>query len=475
MSGLVAVGLTNAASATLLALVAAAASRIVRRPALVHGLWLLVLLDLLTPPVLVVGVLPALDLAQPARQIVAAADDAVSLEAPALDLPEREAAPRVPAVPSFRQLAGAAWVVGAAALLLLALVRGLRFERLLGRGAIAPAPILARAEALARALGLRRSPVVRLVPARVPPLLWFRPGRMEIVFPAALVERLAPAELDALLAHELAHVRRGDHWVRWLELAVSVLFFWHPVVWWARARMRSAEERSCDAWVTTVLPAHARDYAGGVVKALEFLSPLHGPVLPALASGVAQFRSMEERLAMILSHRTPPPATRTQRLALAAAGIGLLLLFPAAAHRSSADPDPEREEASAAEAPTEEVRSIQAELEQLAQRQTELSARLRELQFRGEQDRMREEISRLTSEGRVDEARRIEARAALLERQAQLDRERVGLEHDRIEEFARLEREQVEARRELERALAEGHHEGAADAKRRLAAVEDER
>jgi beta-lactamase regulating signal transducer with metallopeptidase domain len=476
VSGLVAVGLTNAASATLLALVAAGVARFVRRPALVHGLWLLVLLELLTPPVLVVSVLPTLDRTEPAAKMPAVASEVAAV---ALTLSEPPVVPApVGQALTWGQLASGVWIVCAAALLLLAIVRGVRFERLLGRGGIAPSPLRARAETLARSLGLRRAPLVRLVPARVSPLLWFRPGRMEIVFPAALVERLEPAQLDALLAHELAHVRRGDHWVRFLELAASALFFWHPVVWWARARMRSAEERSCDVWVATVLPGRARDYAAGVVKALEFLSPLRGPVLPALASGVARFRSLEERLAMILSHRTPPLATRKQRIALAAAGIGLLVLFPGAAHRSADDPQEEAareaDTARADEATTNEMRSIQAELERIESRRLELAQRLRELQVRGDQAQLREEISRLESEGRLDEARRVEAKAELLERQAQLDLERVALERGRREDVARLELEQVEARRQLERALAAGASEQAAEAKQRLAELDAE-
>ena len=52
---------------------------------------------------------------------------------------------------------------------------------------------------------------------------------------------LDAARCDTLLAHELAHYARGDHWVRWLELIVAVLFWWHPAAWVARVKLREAE------------------------------------------------------------------------------------------------------------------------------------------------------------------------------------------------------------------------------------------
>jgi beta-lactamase regulating signal transducer with metallopeptidase domain len=64
-----------------------------------------------------------------------------------------------------------------------------------------------------------------------------------LLLPRDLLDELTPDERDALLAHELAHVRRRDHWVRLLELAATALFWWYPVAWWARAALRRAEER----------------------------------------------------------------------------------------------------------------------------------------------------------------------------------------------------------------------------------------
>ena len=55
-------------------------------------------------------------------------------------------------------------------------------------------------------------------------------------------------EQDAVLAHELAHLKRRDHWVRRLEAIVLGLYWWYPGAWWARRQLERAEEECCDAW-----------------------------------------------------------------------------------------------------------------------------------------------------------------------------------------------------------------------------------
>ena len=63
------------------------------------------------------------------------------------------------------------------------------------------------------------------------------------------------------------------------------LFWWHPVVWWARRELREAEEQCCDAWVVWALPGAGRTYATALLECLDFLSPSLVP-LPEGASGL---------------------------------------------------------------------------------------------------------------------------------------------------------------------------------------------
>jgi Zn-dependent protease with chaperone function len=71
---------------------------------------------------------------------------------------------------------------------------------------------------LAEQIGVTRCPVLYLVPDRISPLLWSLLASPKVLLPADLVARLSDPELDALIAHELAHLRRRDHWVRYLEV-----------------------------------------------------------------------------------------------------------------------------------------------------------------------------------------------------------------------------------------------------------------
>jgi hypothetical protein len=72
---------------------------------------------------------------------------------------------------------------------------------------------------------------------------WLRPV---ILFPAATLAGLSPAQLEVVLAHELAHVRRMDYLVNLAQTVVETLFFYHPAVWWVSGRLRIEREHCCD-------------------------------------------------------------------------------------------------------------------------------------------------------------------------------------------------------------------------------------
>ena len=162
--------------------------------------------------------------------------------------------------------------------------------------------------------------------------------------PAALWERLTEPQRDTLLVHELAHLRRGDHWVRRLELLVMGLYWWHPVVWWARREIQEAEEQCCDAWVVWALPDAAHAYATALVETVAFLS-LPRPMLPLGASGVGHTHSLKRRLTMILKGTTPRALTWTALGALLVCGALFLPLGPTWVLAQAPDPQPGEEPA----------------------------------------------------------------------------------------------------------------------------------
>lgn len=82
-------------------------------------------------------------------------------------------------------------------------------------------------------------------PARLEPGVFgiFRPV---LLVPEGITERLTPAQWDAILAHELCHVRRRDNLTAAIHMAVEAIFWFHPLVWWIGKRLLDERERACD-------------------------------------------------------------------------------------------------------------------------------------------------------------------------------------------------------------------------------------
>jgi len=141
---------------------------------------------------------------------------------------------------------------------------------------------------------------------------------------------LSAAQQDAVLAHELAHLKRRDHWVRRIETLACGLYWWDPVAWWARREVERAEERCCDAWVLWALPSAAAAYAEALVMTAVYLSGLRRP-LPSGASGAERLRPLKRRLHMILSDAMSVSVTRTAPRSLLILGALSLPFLPALA------------------------------------------------------------------------------------------------------------------------------------------------
>jgi beta-lactamase regulating signal transducer with metallopeptidase domain len=343
MGTLIEIGLWNAAASAVLALLAAAVARLCRRPALTHTLWLLVLLKLVTPPLIPFSLSwPAAESpSQPAvgEPTVADAEPAESdpsepdpiLEEPegaGAGLPEPlPAAPAAPPIP-WHWWAGLAWLAGSALWAGWVALHVVRFQRALRHARPAPASLRDEAECLARRLGLRRCPDVWLVPGAVSPMVWALGRCPRLLFPSGLLDRLDAEGRAALLAHELAHLRRRDHWVRLLELAATGLYWWLPVLWWARRELHEAEEQCCDAWGVWALDGDGRPYALALLQAVAFVSQARFPLPVGASGGVGQLSHLKRRLEMVMQGKTSRSLSWAGLVAVG--GLGLLLpLFPA--------------------------------------------------------------------------------------------------------------------------------------------------
>jgi bla regulator protein BlaR1 len=139
-----------------------------------------------------------------------------------------------------------------------------------------------------------------------------------LLLPSGIAERLTPAQLQAVLAHELCHVRRRDNLFSSLHMIVEAIFWFHPLVWWIGSKLVEERELACDQEVLS-LGAEPREYAEGIVNVCKLYveSPL------ACVSGVTG-SNLRKRIEGIMMNRIALSLSFTKRLALALAGIAAL-------------------------------------------------------------------------------------------------------------------------------------------------------
>lgn len=178
---------------------------------------------------------------------------------------------------------------------------------------------------LGRVLGLK-GPVRLLISAlvQVPTVVgWLRPI---ILIPVGALSGLPREHLEALLLHELAHIRRHDYLVNILQSVVEALLFYHPAVWWVSAHIRAERELCCDDVAVSVVGDRLM-YARALAQ-LESYRPAHFESAIAANGG-----SLSHRIARLVG-----PARPADRLSLGPGILVLALLLVFAAYGLLAQP-----------------------------------------------------------------------------------------------------------------------------------------
>jgi uncharacterized protein (TIGR03435 family) len=140
---------------------------------------------------------------------------------------------------------------------------------------------------------------------------WLRPV---VLTPIGALTGLPAEQMEALLLHELAHIRRYDYLVNMLQSAVEALLFYHPAVWWVSGHMRAERELCCDDAAVSV--------TGDVVayaRALAQIGSLHPPVVMAANGG-----SLAHRIGRLLGQPRSAPRTLSGTGIVAAAVLPIL-------------------------------------------------------------------------------------------------------------------------------------------------------
>jgi bla regulator protein BlaR1 len=145
----------------------------------------------------------------------------------------------------------------------------------------------------------------------------FRPV---LLLPDGIADRLTPSELQAILAHELCHVRRWDNLSSLIHMVVEFLFWFHPLVWWIETRMIKEQENACDEEVMR-LGCDPQVYAEGILKVcrLYLASPL---ACVAKVTG----SDLRKRVEVIMKDGAAEKLTHFKKLALVAAGVTSLTM-----------------------------------------------------------------------------------------------------------------------------------------------------
>jgi bla regulator protein blaR1 len=179
---------------------------------------------------------------------------------------------------------------------------------------------------------LRRSATLISIPTRLDcavPVM-STPGLVEpgifgvlrpvLLLPDRIEERLDRTQLDAIIAHELCHVRRLDNLTAAIHMLVQAIFWFHPLVWWLGARQVDERERACDEEVLD-LGFTPKAYAEAILNVCKLYveSPL------ACISGVTG-ANLKKRIEAIMSKRAALKLSFAGKAALATVGVAALLV-----------------------------------------------------------------------------------------------------------------------------------------------------
>lgn len=298
---------SNMILAFMTALAALIAQRGLKRPGVAHILWVLALIKLITPPPATVSlgrppgstacVLGLCGCEHHARAITFL----------------RDLAPSILAV---------VWSTGAVMTAWVAWSRRARFQRLIAHADAAPAEWRSLAERIAAELSLRRPPKILVVSSYITPLVIPGLYRPRMLLPSALLDELTASQREALILHELVHIKRGDHLVRMIELAVSVAYWWLPIVSVIGRELRACEETCCDAAVVARLPESRRDYARMLLDVIDFTDRSPAPAAE-FGAAISHADHLDTRLRAILDDTHA--SGRTSRAFMIAAGLACVL------------------------------------------------------------------------------------------------------------------------------------------------------
>ena len=311
--------LSNFVVASILAVVAWVVQRQVRSASLSNLLWALVLIKLITPPLVSI---PVLEVPSISSSSVLQTELSSALTPPMglgiVELGNGSIAEKALIVTSdaTKQSNFAAigmrnvtvslivWLVISGILFVISAFRIFRFHRLLkATSSVHDNLSNGLSIEVAKQLGIKVHPNILVTQANIAPFVWWKAGRSVIVVPIQASQELCDDDLRLVITHEMAHIKRRDHWFRWLEWLALIGLWWNPVMWWARHQMRISEEMACDDLVLETVAQEVHQYGNALLNMVELLTAA-AIRPPVVASAINSGGCLEQRLKMMISDKT---------------------------------------------------------------------------------------------------------------------------------------------------------------------------
>ena len=335
-----------------------------QRPALRHGLWLLVLVKLVVPSFVSVVVLPAQFAPETGDVELAAADfpqytefAGETLGVPPLndgfaEVNQQAIAPRT----GGGTLMNAAWQtlsdrggrlafyvllalsLGVSCLLgMTAILKCRKMQRLVCGSSVPASRAGALLSQVAESFRLKQPPRVLVVDAQVTPMLWGVPRQCGNCLAAGAYSiRSTTFSSGASWPTRMAHFVRRDHWASTFAFCVTTLLWWNPVAWLARRQLAEAAESSCDALVVERLPGSRKCYAETLLYVVDYLAATPSRRL-AVAIPFGESRSLRRRFECLADARVTARVSRLGWMLLALVAT-ISLLVPARAQQAAVEP-----------------------------------------------------------------------------------------------------------------------------------------
>jgi beta-lactamase regulating signal transducer with metallopeptidase domain/tetratricopeptide (TPR) repeat protein len=279
------------------------------RAAVRYSLWFVIFVKLLLPPTLALPTgaawwlrsRPILAVVPHTRMVTVNYSEPVPAYTP-------PAMPPAPVTPPAPQLSREGWMllIASAVSVLLAvwvLLRWRQIARCLRQTTEATAELAEMLTEVRRLAGWRKNVTLRVTAEAMSPAVCglFRPV---ILLPQSLIEKLTASQLRAVLLHEFIHLRRHDVWVNCAQTLLQIVYWWHPLLWIANARVRRVREEAVDDAVMCALSAEAEVYAPTLLEVakLAFARPLASLGLVGILESRSALRHRIERL---LNFTTP--------------------------------------------------------------------------------------------------------------------------------------------------------------------------